>query len=219
MLDDHTLAILLVDRYFPRDDAAKAKFLKNITRGQESFFAKITSSLQHRAQSQKAAALASDLGLGPGDLGRSHKSGIADLEAVSAFLGSKTFVMGGERPTEVDCALYAVTSAMVHAGAEGSVFKALIERRLTNLNQHMKRMTVKVYPDWQELISGMEPETILEEQKRDGGKAEEKAAPPAKPPPPKAQQQQPKQEQQPKQQQQSTAKPAPASNSKSQRKN
>ena len=92
--------------------------------------------------------------------------GIEDLEAISTFLGSKvrqllaihsicsfhsksigspkSFVMGGEKPSEIDAVLFAFVACLVYTsaadGGDGGMFKTLVEKRLTNLNQHMLRM-------------------------------------------------------------------------------
>jgi hypothetical protein len=67
--------------------------------------------------------------------------GIEDLEAISAFLGSKSYVMGGDRPSEIDAVLFGFIACVVYtAEDETSMFKTLVEKRLTNLNQHMIRM-------------------------------------------------------------------------------
>ena len=49
--------------------------------------------------------------------------------------------MGGERPSEIDAVLFAFVACLVHTSeADGGMFKTLVEKRLTNLNQHMLRM-------------------------------------------------------------------------------
>ena len=36
----------------------------------------------------------------------------------------------------------------------GGVYKTLVEKRLTNLNQHMQRMRAKYFPDWDDVERG-----------------------------------------------------------------
>ena len=50
--------------------------------------------------------------------------------------------MGGERPSEIDAVLFAFVACLVHTAPsdENGMFKTLVEKRLTNLNQHMIRM-------------------------------------------------------------------------------
>eukprot|EP00094_Tigriopus_californicus_P000121 TCALIF_00118-PA protein Name:"Similar to faxc Failed axon connections homolog (Xenopus tropicalis)" AED:0.20 eAED:0.20 QI:0/0/0/0.66/1/1/3/0/323 len=88
---------------------------------------------------------------GPGDV---QKMGIADLEAISALLGSKSFVMGGEKPSVLDCTLFGFVACVLYTCQENSTYKSLIEKRLTNLNQHCLRMKAKHFPDWNTLING-----------------------------------------------------------------
>ena len=49
--------------------------------------------------------------------------------------------MGGEKPSEIDAVLFAFVACLVYTSeADGGMFKTLVEKRLTNLNQHMLRM-------------------------------------------------------------------------------
>jgi len=38
--------------------------------------------------------------------GNAQKNGIEDLEALSTFLGNKTYILGGDQPSELDCVLF-----------------------------------------------------------------------------------------------------------------
>ena len=55
-------------------------------------------------------------------------------------VASKSFVMGGEKPSEIDAVLFAFVACLVYTSAADDMFKTLVEKRLTNLNQHMLRM-------------------------------------------------------------------------------
>ena len=88
--------------------------------------------------------------------GNVQKTGIEDLEALSTFLGSKSWVMGGEKPSDIDCVLFGFVSVVVFTSSDASIYKTLVTKRLTNLHQHMQRMKAKYFPDWDELIKGKE---------------------------------------------------------------
>lgn len=113
-----------------------------------------------------------------------QKLGIEDLEAISTFMGSKSYVMGGEKPSEIDIVLFAFISVIVNTSPDNSIYKTLVEKRLTNLNQHMLRMKAKIFPDWDELLRGKEPDSE-ETPPEDVGdtKKSEAAAVPAPPRP------------------------------------
>ncbi len=107
--------------------------------------------------------------------------GIEDLEAISTFLGSKSYVMGGDKPSEIDAVLFAFMAVVVHTSDEGGIFKTLIEKRLTNLNQHMVRMKNKFFPDWDVLVNGPVKANAANASSNSGGAAETKKVPPPKP--------------------------------------
>jgi Glutathione S-transferase, C-terminal domain len=48
-------------------------------------------------------------GLGRHSKGDLQRMGIEDLTAVSTFLGSKTFMLGGDKPSDLDAVLVSVS--------------------------------------------------------------------------------------------------------------
>lgn len=85
--------------------------------------------------------------------GAVQKAGIEDFEALSTFLGTKKYLMGGDRPTEVDCVLFGFVMCVLKTSQEGSLYKALVEKRLKNLVRHADRIRSKYFPDWDAIIN------------------------------------------------------------------
>ena len=155
----------MIDRYV-NQQARHFRDLKRL----EGPFAGLHFEMYRRGSVRKLTQQAYSQGLLRVGRGNVQKMGIEDLEAISTFLGTKTFIMGGDKPTDLDCVLFGFMTTLVYTSHDNSIYKTLIEKRLTNLNQHMLRMRGKFFPDWNDLIAGKEPQP--------------KKDPPAKPPPP-----------------------------------
>jgi len=61
--------------------------------------------------------------------------------------------MGGDSPTDIDLALFGFMCSIMYASPKDSPFKICVEKRLTNLLNHLKNMKAKYFPDWESLIS------------------------------------------------------------------
>jgi len=180
MLEDHFHWCLFADRWVNRDGRDMHKLYGAIEGlGSSGCPFHMMSGTLHRMKGQA-------YGQGVARLGRGsvQKMGIEDLEAISTFLGAKSFVMGGEKPSEIDAVLFAFVACLVYTsaadGGDGGVFKTLVEKRLTNLNQHMLRLKNRLFPDWDDILSGKQPSSGEKESNA-------KKTPPPKPEPPKAQ--------------------------------
>ena len=79
--------------------------------------------------------------------------GIEDLQAVSSFLGSKTYMLGGDKPSDLDAVLFGFMCFILYSSPPDSAFRTLVEKRLTNLFQHTRLMKSKYYPDWDKLLA------------------------------------------------------------------
>lgn len=153
LLEDHFYWVFVMDRYMNQ----QGRYLDQVYSWVDtnSVLSRIQFEIYRRRAVRKLTSQALGQGLarcGPGDV---QKIGIADLEAISALLGSKSFVMGGEKPTTLDCTLFGFVACVLYTCQENSTYKSLIEKRLTNLNQHCLRMKAKYFPDWATLINGM----------------------------------------------------------------
>lgn len=158
MLEDHLYWILMYDRYVDND----AKYLTQFWPMNEVCRLAAVKKMKNQCYMQGISRFCK------GDI---QKMGIEDLQAISNYLGSKLYLMGGDNPTEVDCCLFAFLSIILYTSQEGSVFKMVVEKRLGNLLQFTKRMRNNCYPDWDEIV-GKDSLTEL------------KIEPPARPPPP-----------------------------------
>jgi len=76
--------------------------------------------------------------------------GHKNLQALSAFLGEKSFLMG-EQPCEEDAAMFAFMAAMYY-NLPGSPYQNWV-KELKNLEDYVLRMQEKYWPDWDECIT------------------------------------------------------------------
>ncbi len=58
------------------------------------------------------------------------------------------------RPTELDCTLFGFVQCLLLTTQPDCLYKTLVEKRLTNLQQHFNRMRAKFYPDWSDIMEG-----------------------------------------------------------------
>ena len=88
--------------------------------------------------------------------------GLDCLEAISDYLGEKTYFFGKDEPTLIDCALLGYTGVLLHANKKDNVYKLALVDKFPNLKRFTDNMLATVYPDnWKELcgIKEEEPET------------------------------------------------------------
>ena len=74
-----------------------------------------------------------------------------DLEAISTYLGSKSFFMGSE-PCEVDCTMFGFISQFIYGSYPGCVCTDAIKREYPNLIEYNERMKAKFWPDWEDCL-------------------------------------------------------------------
>ena len=61
--------------------------------------------------------------------------GIEDLQSISSYLGSKIYMLGGDKPSDLDAVVFGFMCFILYSSPQDSVFKTLVEKRLTNLVQ------------------------------------------------------------------------------------
>lgn len=203
LLEDHFYWILMVDRYVDNEARHMKQFFGWMS--QEGALSQHLFEKWRRAAVAKMSTQCHMQGMsrhGKGDL---QRMGIEDLQTLSTFLGTKLFMMGGDSPTELDCVVFGFMCVILHTSKDDSIYKTLVEKRLTNLFQHTKRMKSKFYPDWEEVVgeeknvdnedeqSGSDTEVGKETKQdnksplKDSNEAKEvvkSVQPPNKPPPP-----------------------------------
>ena len=86
-------------------------------------------------------------GLGRHSQSELEEIGVQDLEAVSALLGNKPFIMG-DQPTSVDLTLFGFMCMLLYVSMEECVYTRLIIEKLTNLKEHTERMKERFWSDW-----------------------------------------------------------------------
>lgn len=157
LLEDHLHWVLLIDRYVDKE----GKDLGGPER-KGSFVNKITSELARRRVVNHAKEQVQIQGIGRQCRGDIQRTGIEDLQTISTLLGNKPYLVG-DRPTEVDCTLFGFMCVIMYLSDEGSIYKTLVEKRLTNLYHHTKRMKAKFFPDWNDLIKEGEEDLPVSE--------------------------------------------------------
>ncbi|KAK3772105.1 hypothetical protein RRG08_061189 [Elysia crispata] len=76
---------------------------------------------------------------------------IQDLEALSAQLGDKKFLMG-DNPTEVDCSAFGMLTVLVFSSHD-DITGTIVKERFPSLYRYTMRMKETVWPDWDECIT------------------------------------------------------------------
>jgi hypothetical protein len=133
LLEDHLYWILMVERYVEHE-ARHLKDLVSRLHNHDAVHAAMFERYRRMAVSKMATQTYCQ-GLGRHGKGDLQRMGIEDLQAVSSFLGSKTFVLGGDKPSDLDAVLFGFTTFILHSSPPDSPFKTLVEKRLTNLVQ------------------------------------------------------------------------------------
>ena len=102
MCEEHLYWILVMvfinlDKYYMRDlMMVPNKFFSNLC---FDLYGKVVNRVLYNQAYQQGTARLGDAMI--------QKVGIEDLEALSAFLGTKQWMMGGEKPSEIDCVVFA----------------------------------------------------------------------------------------------------------------
>ena len=98
-----------------------------------------------------------------------EKLGIADLKALSDYLGQKPYVMGNN-PTEIDAVAFAFL-CIFYAGdpEDDNAVKKAADEDLTNLKEYFDRMKEKYWADWDDILYKVE-----EKKKKDEDQEEKK---------------------------------------------
>lgn len=81
--------------------------------------------------------------------------GRQDLAAISAYLGEKDFLMG-DKPTEVDCAIFGFLCQLMWASA-GSPYVRMLENDFPNMRSYCLRVRDKFWPDWNACLDPPQP--------------------------------------------------------------
>lgn len=150
LMEDHLYWIIMVERYVHHE----ARHLKDLVRklsSNDSIHSMIFERYRRMA-SKKLAMQTYCQGLGRHSKGDLQRMGIEDLQAVSSFLGSKTYMLGGDKPSDLDAVLFGFMCLILYSSPPDSAFKTLVEKRLTNLFQHTKLIKSKFFSDWDKLI-------------------------------------------------------------------
>ncbi|XP_047484544.1 failed axon connections homolog isoform X2 [Penaeus chinensis] len=84
--------------------------------------------------------------------------GYEDLQALSVYLGAKPFLTG-DKPAEVDCALFGFLAQVVWNSA-GSPYLQLLESDCTNLQAYCHRIKEKFWPDWGQCLNPPQSEIV-----------------------------------------------------------
>ncbi|RUS77883.1 hypothetical protein EGW08_014357 [Elysia chlorotica] len=73
---------------------------------------------------------------------------VQDLQALSAQLGDKKFLMG-DNPTEVDCSAFGMLSVLVFSSHD-DITGTMVKDQFPSLYQYTMRMKEAAWPDWDE---------------------------------------------------------------------
>ena len=76
--------------------------------------------------------------------------GFDDLESLSTFLGTKSYMFGDE-PTEIDCVLFGFASMFLYCCPKENVFVQKF-MEYPNLVDHHARMKSKYWADWNDCL-------------------------------------------------------------------
>ena len=167
LMEDHLYWVLMVERYVHHE----ARHLKDLVRRLHKN-EKVHSLIFERYRQMAVKKMSIQTycqGLGRHTKGDLQRMGIEDLTAISSFLGSKTYILGGDKPSELDAVLFGFVTFILNSSPDDSPFKTLVEKRLTNLVQHSKLIKSKCFPDWDKLIE--EDPDVKEDRKPEVDKA------------------------------------------------
>jgi glutathione S-transferase len=78
--------------------------------------------------------------------------GIADLEAISAQLGDKPYLMGDD-PCDADFSLFGFSVQFLLGSPSDSPYATAIRERFTNIERHMIRIKESEWTDWNQCLA------------------------------------------------------------------
>ncbi|XP_065324748.1 failed axon connections homolog isoform X1 [Gordionus sp. m RMFG-2023] len=90
-------------------------------------------------------------GIGYKTLPQVYAIASADLNALSTFLGNKSYFMG-EQPSEVDASIFGIISQFLWTLPSDNLLKDKFQTDWTNLASYCVRMKKRFWPDWDERI-------------------------------------------------------------------
>ncbi|PAA86925.1 hypothetical protein BOX15_Mlig027273g1 [Macrostomum lignano] len=91
-------------------------------------------------------------GIGRNTVEEIHAMGCDDIRALSGLLGDKQFLMGGEAPTAVDCAVFSHLAQIWYSPLKPP-HKAVMETEAKNLGPYLDRLKSIIWPDWEEFCA------------------------------------------------------------------
>lgn len=148
MIEDHFLWCLAVWRFDV--DAGKA-FLNSI---EAPYILRFVIALFRR----RIVGASRVQGLGRHSHEEVMEMGRKDLKALSLCLGEKPFLMG-DKPTEVDCALFGFLAQVVWNSA-GSPYLQMLETECINLQAYCHRIKERYWPDWGQCLNPPQSQII-----------------------------------------------------------
>jgi glutathione S-transferase len=81
-----------------------------------------------------------------------HKLGLADMEAINAWLGNKNFLMGSS-PCALDCSAFGFLAVVFYNLPETHYFRTEAVKRFPNLKSYVDRIKAIYWEDWDEILS------------------------------------------------------------------
>ena len=78
--------------------------------------------------------------------------GIADVEAISNWLGDKPYMMGTE-PCPLDCTVFGFLAIFFYSFPETYFIRKEVDEKFPNLKAYTNRIKDTFWADWDELLS------------------------------------------------------------------
>ena len=78
--------------------------------------------------------------------------GIADVEAISNWLGDKPYMMGAE-PCPLDCTVFGFLAIFFNSFPETYFIQKEVDEKFPNLRVYTNRIKDTFWTDWDELLS------------------------------------------------------------------
>ncbi|KAG0710770.1 Failed axon connections [Chionoecetes opilio] len=145
MLEDHTLWVLVYERYVEKRGKA-------LLRGMHvPCYLRMAVNMFVR-RIKKVCWLQ---GMGRHSPTEIQHMGKQDLSALSDYLGDKDFLMG-DKATEVDCTLFGFLCQLMWADV-GSPYVKMLETEFPNLRAYTLRVRDKFWPDWNACLDPPQP--------------------------------------------------------------
>jgi len=140
MLEENTAWTIFIYRY-----------IENIEEYAENFA--LTLPLEARIQrlgmiKESLTKRAHGHGIGRHDPEEIYDIGCQDIQAVSDFLADKTYMMGGDQPTLLDCVVFGVLSQVVYVPMKFPQRKYILEK-CPNISRLMDHLRDTYWKNWQ----------------------------------------------------------------------